>query len=65
MEIDSGIQKNGDKNIYSKKTKYIVTGLENEKKLEIDNEEIKKVNKLKYVGSILESDREVIVTLRK
>ena len=52
-------------NINSTKTESLSAGLKNEEKLEIDNEWIKKVNKSKYSGSILESDRESYCEIQK
>ena len=41
------------------KNEYLRTGLKKEKKLEIENEEIRKANKLRYMGSISESNGKI------
>ena len=48
-------QKQWGLNINSNKTENRTTGLENEDKLAIKNEEIKKVNRFKQLLSVLES----------
>ena len=42
-----------------------MTGLENKEKLDIEIENIKTVYKLKYLGSILESDGKICCAIQK
>ena len=49
-----------------KKVEQLTSGLENEEKLKIENEaNFNKVNKLKYLGSVLKSDEESYCKIEK